>query len=374
MGDVTSSYKKLCRIHHPDINNDPESEELMKKINIAYTVLREKLKREAAFRERAAYTFSRPIRRYTWPEPRQDNAEARRTAAEAEKQAYTVLHNYFKAISAFDYSAAYEFLSSYDKRRITRESFIEWRTSVARLFPMREFTVEGSSTPATVTFSAGRTIYARKFGVMVTEEDLTENKTHSDSVDKLVISESGMWRVFLGYRNVFELTRTFDERFEAGQKREIAKHWEEYYDTLSPEYNMQNLAGLRKSAAKELYRQRRYGGTLTFAAISLKVGNERDAEHGELLRSAAKTIKAALRETDIPAYIGDGVFAVLFVELSNDNAENIVSGLVNNIRKGAGQSIGERADIKYAHETWSGSGYADTETFNKVLKKFRKKL
>jgi len=61
IADVTSSYKRLCRIYHPDVNDDPESAELMKRINIAYSVLREKLRREAAFRERQSYSW--PVRR-----------------------------------------------------------------------------------------------------------------------------------------------------------------------------------------------------------------------------------------------------------------------------------------------------------------------
>ena len=62
MADVTTSYRQLCRTYHPDVTDDPSAEELMKQINIAYTVLREKFKRESAFRDRQAYT--RPIRRY----------------------------------------------------------------------------------------------------------------------------------------------------------------------------------------------------------------------------------------------------------------------------------------------------------------------
>ena len=55
MAEVAASYKRLCRIHHPDVSSDPESEEIMKRINVAYTALREKLRREASCR--ATRTF-----------------------------------------------------------------------------------------------------------------------------------------------------------------------------------------------------------------------------------------------------------------------------------------------------------------------------
>ncbi|MCL2125434.1 MAG: DnaJ domain-containing protein [Oscillospiraceae bacterium] len=375
MADVTSSYKRLCRLYHPDVNNDPESEELMKRINIAYAVLREKLKREAAWRERTA--FSRTARRYTDAETRAAGAETRRAyaeaEAEAEREAYSTIHSYFKAISAFDYSGAYDYLSAYDKRRISRESFIEWRTSVARLYPMREFKIESSSTPASVKFNDEKTLQARKFFVMVTEEDFAENSTSSDGVEKLVINENGRWRLFLGYKSVYDLTRTFDERFEAGRKLDIARRFDEYFKELCPEYDMYSLAGFRKAASHEIYRQKRFGGTLTFAAISVRAGGLHEAGRDELLRSAAKVINNTLRETDIPAYAGDGVFAILFVELRKKNAEYIIDRITKKIRGAAGPQLGGIADIDFAFESWSGNSYAEMGAIDKILEKFCKK-
>ena len=374
IADVTSSYKRLCRIYHPDVNSDPESEELMKKINIAYTVLREKLKREAAFRERSAYY--RPARRYTYTsqETRAGTNDTNKTSAASEKESFSVINDYFKAIGAYDYSGAYDFLSTYDKRRISRESFVEWRTSVARLFPMREFTVESGSTAATVTFNDDKTLLARKYRVAVTEEDLTEKTTSSGYVEKLVVGENGTWRVFLGYRNVRELTRAFDERYEAIRKRDIAKRFEEYYSELYPEYNMFSMAGIRKAVSREAYRQKRFGGTLTFAAISVRADGVNKAGQEELLRSVAGTINNGLRETDIPAYAGDGVFAILFVELKKKNAEEIISRLAKKIRGGAGLKLGGQADIEYAFESWTDSSFSDIDAPNRVLKKFHKKM
>ena len=379
LADVTSSYKKLCRLYHPDVNDDPESEELMKRINTAYAVVREKLKREAALRERAAY--ARSLRKYTYANKdaaHSGSAETRKTSADVENEAYSVIHGYFNAISAYDYSGAYNFISAYDKRQISRESFIEWRISVARLYPMREFTVENKSKPATVTFNDDKKLFARKFRVAVTEEDVTKNTTNSDDIEKLVINENSQWRVFLGYRGVYELTRVFDDRFEDRLKRDIAERIEEYSQGLHAEYNMLNLTGMSKAASREIYRQKRFGGALTLAVISVKASGVQEAgkEAGqeELLRSAAGTINSSLRETDTPAYAGDGVFVLLFVELSKKNAESIISRLASDIRNGAGQQLGGQAQIDYAFEAWSGGKVADMDALSKVLKKFGKKL
>ena len=362
LSDVTSSYRRLCRIYHPDVNDDPASEEQMKRINIAYSVLRDKLRREIAFQQRQSYP--RPGRRYAGADVR----------AETEKEANSALFGYFKAIGECDYSGAYIYLSSYDKRFVSLESFIDWRKSVARLYPMREFKISGGQSTITVAFGEGKSCIGLRFRVMITEEDVTEGKIQSGEVEKAVIYENGLWKVFLGYKSVGDLTRGFDERFEARRKRDITKRWEEYYAGLYPEYNMLSIAGMRKAVLRELYRQKRFGGALTFAAISVKTGGMRRAGEDELLRSAAKTIVGALRETDVPAYAGDGVFAILLVELRKKDADDIVGRLIEKIREDAGPQLGAKAEIDYEFASWSGQGLADIEALNRVLRKFRKKM
>ena len=397
IADITSSYKRLCRLHHPDVSSDPKSEELMKNINAAYSALREKFRRESAFRDRQGYP--RYARRYSNPESRASGTTVRRAAenarsAEADKEAYAVLYEYFKALGACDYPAAYKCLSEYDKKQTTMDSFIEWRESVARLYLMKEFFITGNSAGTTVKFNDGETILARKFHVVVNEDDLVDNTARSGDVEKLMISENGAWKVFLGYKGVGDLTRAFEERFEAGRRRDIAKRWEEYVSERHPEFNMLSLAGMRKAASRELYRQSRFGGTLTFAAIKVADSdpggsasgngahptrdNERVARESgrmeQLLRATARTIRGAMRETDEPAYAGDGVFMVLFVELRKKHAEEIIVRLTKKIRGNAGTRLGLQADIDYAYGSWTGSGSASIDDFNGILKKFSKKL
>ncbi|MDR2599622.1 MAG: DnaJ domain-containing protein [Oscillospiraceae bacterium] len=400
--DVTTSYKQLCREHHPDISDDPEAEELMKQINIAYTILREKFKREAAIKNRQFST--RQPRRYPntashtppYTPPQQTQTKkaepntnqhhqttqahwqkaAERTAmsAEAEVDARTVLHDYFQALNAYDFKKAYECLSTHDKKHITLEGFIAWRESVSRLHPLREFRIAGGSSVAVITWGDNRTFQTRKFRVEITEGDYSDSTTQSEGIDKLVINESGKWGVFLGYKEINELTRTFDNRFETKKKKDLEKRGEEYIAGFHTEYDMLNLSGMKKAVQKELYRQRRYGGSMTFTVIEVKRSGDNSTGQPELLRSAAKTINSSLREIDISAYAGDGVFAVLFVEMGRKNAENIISRLVDTIRKNAGSGLGENAVIEYYYESWSDNSYADMENINSNLSKFGKKM
>ena len=374
--DVTSSYRRLCRIYHPDVSADPESEELMKRINIAYTVLREKFRRESAIRER--YSHSRHSKRSTGESrahtaTKQQNANMRKTAASAEKDAMQTLDAYFSALSAFNYTGAYIQLSSQDKRRISLASFVSWRKSVARLHPIQEFKIIGGFPVTMVNLSGGKTVYARRFQVIITEENATDGTAEvQDRVEKLVVYDGGAWKVFLGYNSVGELTRTFDEQFERNSKRTVARHWEDYLTGIDPEYEMLNTKGLKKAASREIYRQRRYGGAVTLAAISVVARGSKGEGQEALQRSAAKTLGKVLRQTDAAAYIGDGVFAILLVELKRKNADDIVRRIIGRIRDGAGKNLGTGAEIKYELDSWHGSKTATMSSLNAVLGKFRK--
>jgi len=397
--DVTASYRQLCREYHPDISDDPEAEELMKQVNIAYTVLREKFKREASLRDRQSQI--RTVRRPSQDKPQEaqkvqkepttqkphaarsyadaqtrhrEKVEQAAVSAEAETDSRNILHNYFEALNKYDYRKAYGCLSAHDKNNITLESFSRWRESVAKLYPMREFKIAGGSSIAVVTWGGNRIFQARKFRVLITEDDYTASSTQSGQHDKLVVVENGQWGVFLGYKEVSELARTFEKRFETKKNREIEKRRDEYIAGLNTEYDMYNLSGMRKAVSKELYRQRRYGCAMTFAAISITLPGDKNAGMVELLRSASKTINGTLREIDIPAYAGDGVFAIMYVELGRKNAQNIVSRLVEAIRKNAGGKLVENLKIEYNYESWSENKYADIESINNVLQKFNKKI
>ena len=373
IADVISSYRRLCRMHHPDVSDDPESEDLMKRINVAYTVLRKKLKRDVKIRERQ-YS-ARQTGSNVKADTRSCAEDSYITSKEAEGKAFSALRGYFKAIGAFEYSGAYNYLSEYDQRSSTLESFIEWRKSVARVFPMRGFKIVGGMPVLTVRFKDGKTACARKFRVIVTEDDLEKGETRPDSVEKIVIYENGSWKVFLGYNGVGELTRAFDERYEVKLKSDAAKRWEEYYSELCPEYNMLSMVGMRKAASRELYRQQRFGGTLAFIAISVQAdGGARGVWQEELLRSASKTITAALRETDIPSYVGDGVFAILLVGLRKKSTRDIANRLIDKIRRNAGTPLGAKAMIEYASGVWPGGGSADIDAFNRILKRYHKKM
>lgn len=372
IGDVTSSYKRLCRQYHPDINDDPDSEEMMKGINIAYSVLRDKHRREAALRERMP--FSAYVRKYYAGERRYNASRAFNSTSGEAAESFTALFAYFRAIKEYDYARAYSWLSDYDKRTIPKDKFVRWRKAVARMHPLLEFKISAGSGTARVSLSDTLIVSGMKYNVKVTEEDLALGRTSSAALEKVVIRENGRWKVLLGYRDVDKLTSSFNARFEVKKNLDMKRQWEEYFAQRNAEYGLLNLSGMRSSVKRELYRHDRYGGNLTFAALAIKVKQAYEDAEEQILQSVARVIMSSLRETDIPSYVGDGVFAILFVELDEENVDEILNRLLCKIRDSGSVKIGDKAEIELTYGTWYGRGTADISTINEIFLKFNKIL
>jgi PleD family two-component response regulator len=137
---------------------------------------------------------------------------------------------------------------------------------------------------------------------------------------------------------------------------------------------MYNVPGMKKIISREIYRQKRYGGTLSFAVLSISLKGTKKHGLEELLRTAARTITASLRDADIPAYAGDGVFMILFVELKKKCSEAVLGRLIEKIRRKAGPQLGERAVIKFKVGTWPANNPVKLDAVNDILFAFKKKI
>ena len=70
---IQAAYKGLVRIYHPDVNKSPDANERMKRINLAYAVLRNPDKR-------AQYDRQREYRQNA-PQPQPETTPAKRSAS-----------------------------------------------------------------------------------------------------------------------------------------------------------------------------------------------------------------------------------------------------------------------------------------------------
>ena len=342
--DIISSYRRLCKIYHPDINRDPGAIEIMKQINLAYSILFNDMSREEYNRtyRRGAVRGEGPVR-------------DERTVQD-EKKAHSIMGDYFKSLMAGDFERAYHALSLYDRQYVTMQSFCKWRKAVQRVYTMRGYKINDIGENTSLTLENGKTVPAKKLYIDVTEKNNSGQKLESSKITKFAVSENGFWRVFIGYRDLNEIAKTFENLSIQQEQGEIAKMWEEYCEDMYRDMNILSLRGFLKRADKELYRFKRYSQPMALACIKVKPSGGRMSEQAlaNINEAAAEIITKSVRDTDIAAYTGNGIFAILYVELKKRHASSVLRRLVSNVERGISSPAAPKINVSSSFLIYTG--------------------
>ena len=334
--DITAAYRRLCKLYHPDVNASPGAEELMKQINMAYSALLKK--------------------------PVIPNAVSN---GEVDLQsAASCAQSYFSALLNSDFLKAYTYVSYHDKKYVTYQGFCDWRKSVQRLFIMREFSVKVAGGTFAYAVNDSQELTAVTLTISISEKNTVTQSVEHYSIRKLAVLEPVGWRIFLGYRDFSEIAKVFENLSARQERGEMAKHWDEYCSVKCRDLNMLNLRGLLNSASPELYRYKRYKQQMTVACFRVKPASttRRFDPSPEYIEIAAKTLVDSLRETDIAAYLGNGIFAVLFVELKKRHAAMITQRIVSKLKIDIHKNLRMSISAECRHTTYDGGVLADYVT------------
>ena len=337
-GDISAAYKRLVKQYHPDVNKSPVAVIRMKDINQAYYVLHDEGRRAAYDKTFSAKAASAPTLA-VW---------------ENTQPAGMVMRNYFRALQTGNYEAAYDMLSAFDQQYVTKASFSKWRRSVQKLFSIREFEVRIGELNPSYVLEPGRSAPACRIFVSILEKDNANQTVDRYQIAKFSVWEVGEWRVFLGYRDLNEIARVFEDLSERFEHGEMTRRWEEYCTETCRELDIYSLNGLIKHAGRELYRFRRYNQPLVVACLYVESPYNSDDAFSDLLEAVAKTITSSLRETDLAAYIGGGVFTILYVHLKRRNARSIVERLTRRVQDTVQQRYGISMHLPFSCTHYTG--------------------
>jgi len=366
--DIVSSYKQLCREFHPDVSDEIDAEEQMKRINLAYGVLCDKWKLEDRLkraRGRSVYTPPKPHRAYTPPSAAADvnaiTAEKPKDAgAEDIAAARAVMDCYFKALESGEYERAYGYLSDYDKKCTKLSGFRDWRLSVERLYRIQAHTIKERDFGSAVSFGDGTVYPARKFTVCVSEISRSKGTRSSETFDKIAIFENGRWRVFLGYKDIGAIARTFRELLEKTRREDDEKNFRKWKEENCGELGVLSLNGFLKQLRREEYSYKRYSRQFALAVFALDVEAPQNRPRREdILKAAADTLSSALRLTDVVGYCGDGKLAVCFADMRKRHAAQVTRRLAETIKAELEKIPGIRPSLSHASRPFSGGSVQD---------------
>jgi GGDEF domain-containing protein len=332
--DITAAYRRLSKLYHPDISALPQSHKVMAQLNVAYDTLSDDAKRQD-------YNNSLRSREATYGE---------RAAAEA----HHLLADYFTRLLQGDFAQAFQLLCPNDRLRVGARAFMEWRRAVQELYVICEFRISQGQQVAGFMLEANRPVTALKFFVDVLEKDQASGRLEQYCFSKYVVFEQGRPGVYLGYRDLGEISKTLGSQAREREQLLMQENWQQHvlrYDRTS---GLLTRAGLLWAAQPELYRAQRYKRPLTVALLRLRPARPQAKLSALCLEAAAQALQGSLRLTDIPAHLGNGLFAVLFFELKKRHATLIVKRALQKAGQGARAYSKEAISAACACELYSG--------------------
>ncbi len=298
---IQSSYRRLARKYHPDVNKGSDAEEIMKKINEAYKVLNNPEKRKQYHRE--------------WVKRRAEpgvagTKEEQKLAANKKSltAALAVLNEYFQNILHKNFARAYALVSENDKENISPAEFTRWQKTVSKVYQLKKYSFTLHKLNKNIMYN--KVIYkeAVDLQVAVREYNKIIDAHEQDYLVKTIVLEDKNWKVLLGYEGLQPLIDKFIRLSELVQAKSIINELAESRSKIDPLTGLYNTKGFLELAEKEHYRYVRYKNTFSLALCEIDTPDE------ETIKKAAHILDANLRKTDILGRWQNSTFLILLAE------------------------------------------------------------
>lgn len=320
---IEAAYKRLSKMHHPDVNKSPLSLDKMKAINNAYEII-------GNINNRAIYHIE-------W----QNNISAssrykKERIIEGSKDfAEEILEAYFDDILKEKWEDAYLKLTDSDKLNITLDDFTNWRKSVIQVYRLGTFKIKYLNTYRNCDYADKSYREIRNYTVTILELKIFEGTFNEEVTQKYVAFENGRWKICLGYNDLSPVIDKFNDIMDNQSRKQIAEHTQaiKIQNLIDPALSKQK--SFFELGQREISRSIRYVRPLTLITIHLKaIFAENEDSNGLIfnsyLASIEEIISHNIRETDLMGKIDNKTFAILLTETNIDKG-NIALGKLQNI-------------------------------------------
>lgn len=307
---IESAYKRLAKKYHPDVNKAKDSDIRMKQIVIAYEILKDPEKRKDYDTD--------------WVK-KQGRAISEETDLKKEINALsvtpakTVLVRYFESIKNREFENAYEFITSIDKNKISKEEFLKWQNTVTKIFDLQDFECRASTIDRNTKLNG--LIYKDVVGfiVITVEHNIVMNRLEKDIINKKVVLEKEGWRIHLGYEDIRPHITKFEELDGLLVAKSVINEMMELYSNIDNLTGLFNKKGFIDAAEKEVWRYGRYGSKFSLMLLELDYDKGTISNKGQEFKDysvewAGKILKESIRKLDIIGRWGETGFIILMPE------------------------------------------------------------
>ena len=363
---IQNAYKKLCKKYHPDINPLPQAAEKIKRINAAYEVLGNEVRRRAYHLEWR--------RRNIGKDSFSPRAEARERAVYASREpppshggtqaAYQVVGDYFASLSAGRFKEAFTLVSEADKKLISCGDFVEWRESVAAIYEIGGFDLRLFKRHAALKLSSEQGHKAEEYTVSISEKNKSTGSVRRYSFTKYAIFEGFCWKVYLGYRSLAPLMMQFRMMATTPEEAQIVGLWDKYRNDHDIFMGLPNMRGFEKSFETLAYTNKRYGREFTASVLRISLPGSMGANGKRelIIKYSGYILDNGIRCVDTAAYLGDDRFGLLLAETDKPRAALAVRRLLVTVRHDIAACFDFEPQIHAGILDYGGQGPDDTIT------------
>lgn len=327
---IQSAYKRLCRMVHPDVNPDPSAARMMQRINRAYEVLsnpNERRRYHSEWERRSSSSSRVEVRERIVYINKTENEGGTPAAAAA-------VRDYFEFLRKRDYKSAYALVSEEDKHCFGYGSYVEWQESVSELYEVGGTRLKLFKRYGAFKTTAGSKLPAEEYTVTLSEKEKITGRVSEYTLTKYAVREDGVWRVYLGYRDLTPLKLQFKAIASTNKEAQLLTLWEKHKAYHDLEMGMSNRQGLEDALEREIYRNKRYGRPFALGLFSVAVpGHAADRAFRErVMKYAGYVISSAIRCIDSAAWLEGGLFAVLLAETDKPRAASAIRRISKSVR------------------------------------------
>ncbi len=334
---IEAAYRRLSRMHHPDVNRSPFALEKMKTINNAYEILGD-------IERRRAYHIE-------WLErvPLVSRYRAERMNPSAKDQAEDIVEAYFGDLLNEEWESAYYKLTFSDRSRIPLTDFIEWRQAVSLVFRIGSFRLKYFSGYKDCDYAGEVYSEIRHYSVTVSEMNIESGTVSEETTQKYVAYDHGSWKICLGYSDLSPVILKFRQIAESKAENKAEKIEDEAYSEagilMDADTRVLSRKGFLALAEHEIMRSKRYEGPLTMITVGMADANQKkhDSDH-ETARETARetdqdlfmmavihtieTIRCNTRETDLVGRWNKTRLAIILTETALESAAVVFDKLL----------------------------------------------
>lgn len=305
---IALAYKNLAKKHHPDVNKNVVSVEIMTKINAAYETLSHPDKRsqyDLKWLERHGTNRNRNFK------------EISSIDALIARQAKGVLQVYFDCLLTKDYETAYRYISENDKKYISKQDFIKWQETVAKVFQPTCFELETLKCYKRKVLKETTFDEVIEFNVTVSEKNLIMNRMEDDEFIKQMVFENNQWSVYIGYKKLTPHINKFERlsNLSHNKKRVLVK------TNLKTDFitGFLNKKSLLEKIFLEIERYNRYGNIFSVLICKLSYPDDSNilklgSNKHLIIKEVSDVISQSIRILDVPCRWSENTFIILLPE------------------------------------------------------------